>query len=323
MSETSSRHIQSSLERHWERLAKEYQSLKTRQSSPYKSTAEFYLCNGLCKKTFLKFFHRYEASGHPQDLLPQKPGPKYKRHRRFEHLEQEALELRRQGLNRYAIHSELKSRHGELVPSPSALYTVFKENGLSRLSIKEKQKFRMIIKEKPGDMGHIDAYYLPRSILTSGGRRAYLLALMDDATRLVWAEIMLDNKALTTTFAGLRLMNALHVRYGIQFKEMMSDNGPEFGGGKQIKNKLTHPFERMLFETGVKHIYTKPYRPQTNGKIERFWRTLKDELLEGSAFKDLAAFENELLQYLLYYNEHRPHQSLDLKTPFTFNSELL
>ena len=68
----------------------------------------------------------------------------------------------------------------------------------------------------------------------------------------------------------------------------------------------------------MKHIYTKPYRPQTNGKIERFWKTLKEDFTEDSLFKDKDDLKEELLGYIIYYNEHRPHSSLNGKIPFDF-----
>ena len=66
----------------------------------------------------------------------------------------------------------------------------------------------------------------------------------------------------------------------------------------------------MLLELGIKHRYTRPYRPQTNGKVERFWRTLDDDVIEGATFDNLDHFANELFEYLIYYNNHRPHQAL-------------
>ena len=74
----------------------------------------------------------------------------------------------------------------------------------------------------------------------------------------------------------------------------------------------------MLIELGIKHRYIRPYRPQTNGKVERFWKTLHDDLIEGTTFDTIDEFRNELLQYLIYYNEHRPHQSLQGLTPKQF-----
>ena len=73
--------------------------------------------------------------------------------------------------------------------------------------------------------------------------------------------------------------------------------------------------ERMLMELGIKHRYTRPYRPQTNGKVERFWRTLNEDLLEGTTFDNGEELKDELQQYMLYYNTARPHQALGGKTP--------
>jgi hypothetical protein len=62
----------------------------------------------------------------------------------------------------------------------------------------------------------------------------------------------------------------------------------------------------------------RPYRPQTNGKVERLWRTLDDDVIDGATFDDLDHFANELFEYLVYYNNHRPHQALAGQTPKAF-----
>lgn len=105
-------------------------------------------------------------------------------------------------------------------------------------------------------------------------------------------------------FAALKIINLISVEHKIQFKEILSDNGAEFSSPN---NKQHHPFERMLLELGIKHRYTRPYRPQTNGKVERFWRTLNEDLIDGTTFETLDEFKDELMQYLLYYNYQRPH----------------
>ena len=71
----------------------------------------------------------------------------------------------------------------------------------------------------------------------------------------------------------------------------------------------------MLLELGIKHRYTRPYRPQTNGKVERFWRTLDEDVIDGATFDNLDHFANELFDYLIYYNNYRPHQALGGQTP--------
>ena len=76
----------------------------------------------------------------------------------------------------------------------------------------------------------------------------------------------------------------------------------------------------MLRELGIKHRYTRPYRPQTNGKVERFWRTVNEDLIDGTTFASLAEFQDELEQYLLYDNEARPHQALGGQTPKQINA---
>ena len=112
----------------------------------------------------------------------------------------------------------------------------------------------------------------------------------------------------------LKIINTLNVTYGVQFAEILSDNGAEFAS----RNSEEHPFEAMLVELGIKHRYTRPYRPQTNGKVERFWRTLDDDLIEGATFENLDHFANELFEYIIYYNNFRPHHALSGKTPKDF-----
>ena len=66
---------------------------------------------------------------------------------------------------------------------------------------------------------------------------------------------------------------------------------------------------------GIKHRTIKPYRPQANGKIERFWRTLDEDFVDETVFETVEELETELLQYLVYYNEYPPHQGIDGEIP--------
>lgn len=136
--------------------------------------------------------------------------------------------------------------------------------------------------------------------------------------RVAWAEIVEDITSLTVMFAALKCLNILADHYDIRFKEVLTDNGPEVGT-KRSKKKARHPFERMLMELEIKHRYTRPYRPQTNGKAERFWRTIEDDLLRETTFESLDELKEELLQYLYYYNHERPHQGIGGMTPVEFN----
>ena len=176
-----------------------------------------------------------------------------------------------------------------------------------------QQSKRKIIKTRAGELGHLDSHHLSRDLLVDSKRRYYLVALIDACTRIAWAEVVSDIKSLSVMFAVLKSINFLNVEYGIQFEAILTDNGPEMASPRNIE---AHPMEGMLKELGIKHRYTRPYRPQTNGKIERFWRTLNEDLLEGTTFDSVAELQNELQQYLLYYNTQRPHQAMDGKDPF-------
>ena len=90
-------------------------------------------------------------------------------------------------------------------------------------------------------------------------------------------------------------------------------------GKKTSQKKKEHPLERMLMELGITHRYTRPYRPQTNGKVERFWRTIEDDVLRESTFDSREHLEDEIMHYIIYYNEHRPHQGINGDIPSEFN----
>ena len=196
-------------------------------------------------------------------------------------------------------------------PSPSAIYRSTRRYNLNPMQPKIKANKRKIIKQKAGELGHVDCHPLSRDLFP-GQPRHYLVCLLDEHTRLAWTEVVPDIKSLTVMFTALGMINLLNSRYQIRFEEMLSDNGAEFASKKNLDG---HPFERMLQELGIRHRYTRPYRPQTNSKVKRFWRTLNDDLIDGAEFESLAEFKSELELYMLYYNEHRSHQGIGAKTP--------
>lgn len=312
---------------YWKNLIKEYELIKNKQHTRFKFVQEFYDFCGIKRQHFIKYYNRYKDSYYYNNagiicykedlLLPQKRGPKYKTRRTLPFLENKVIGLRLNGLSRYEIYSELKTRYNKLknIPCPSTIYNIFKKNNLNRLKPIMKKNKRKIIKEKIGEMGHIDCHYLPRNIIKNDNKRYYLIGIIDDCSRIIMLNVLRDIKAISVMFATLEIINLLKNIYSIEFTEILTDNGSEFGSGKNAKNKDTHPFERLLKELNIKHRYTRPYRPQTNGKIERFWKTVKDDLIEDMEFDSLEHLKDEVMQYCIYYNEHRPHTSLGGKTP--------
>lgn len=301
-------------------LMKEYELVKSKQHTTFRFVQDFYTAHDTDRRSFLKYYNRYKQSGKDIDLLPQKRGPKYKTRRPIQFIENKVIELRQKGNSRYEIVSILKPSLHKFTPSASGVYNICKRYGLNRLTPKMKVNKRKIIKEKMGELGHIDCHYLSKSIIRGQSRKLYLVCIIDDYSRLAWAEVVEDITSLTVMFAALKCLNMLNDQYQLKFEEILSDNGPEFGPGNS-KNKQQHPFERMLIELGIKHRYTKPYRPQTNGKVERFWRTLEDDLLRETNFDNLEELKDELLQYLVYYNHQRPHQGIDGKTPVEMSTK--
>lgn len=296
-------------------LIGEYERVKSKSHKQFRYVKDFYQAYGVCPQTFLKYYGRYKLSGEDaQSLLPQKRGPRYKSRRFPLAVEEAVIDLRRQGCNRYEIHQTLQDRLIKPLPSPSGVYKIILRNQMNKLSPPEREEKRRIIKEKAGELGHVDCHHLSKDMIANDPKRRYLVGVVDSQSRLAWVEVVDDIKSLTVMFAVLRCFNQLKIHYGIEFKEVLTDNGPEFGT-KQSQSKESHPFERLLMEMHMKHRYIRPYRPQTNGKIERFWRTLNEDLIEETYFENLDHFNDELLQYIVYYNQMRPHQALGGKTP--------
>ena len=298
-------------------LISEYEQIKQKKHPNFRFVKDFYKAHDTDRRSFLKYYNRFKRSGVDRDLLPAKRGPKWKSRRTIPFIENKVIELRKKGLNRYEINSILKPKLKKFTPSASGIYKIIKRHRLNRLKPKMKQNKRRIIKRKAGEMAHIDTHYLSKSIIAGQSKHRYLVCVIDACTRIAWAELVEDIKSLTVMFAVLKCLNIIADNYNIKFKEVLTDNGPEFGP-KHSKKKDEHPFERMLMELGIKHRYIKPYRPQTNGKVERFWRTVEEDLLSETTFDNVDELKEELLQYIYYYNQLRPHQGIEGQIPAEF-----
>lgn len=302
------RHIEAML-----RNVDDYEAIKNRSHERYKTAKSFYLEKGLCKQNFLKFYRRYVLSNRcVEALIPRKVGRRYSDSINYTPNVIETLkEVRSKGYNRFDISMILKLKEAIEI-SPSSVYRLTKKLGLNRLDTRIKVEKRKIVKMACGELGHVDIHYVAKGTVREvGNKKLYIVGIIDDYSRVCWLEVIDSIKAIDVMFASLDILLRLKERYDISFKEMLSDNGSEFAS----KNNPLHPFEKMLEFYGIKHRYTKPCRPQTNGKIERFWRTLEEELLSGETFETLDEFRDYIMGYVLYYNEHRMHQGIDHETP--------
>jgi transposase InsO family protein len=294
---------------------KEYELIKKKQHVQFAQVQQWAQARKICKKNFLKYYNRYKQSGEDLSLLPAKRGPRYKTRRPCEQQERKVVELRKLGNNKYEIASILKAqKDSNFKPSASGVYNICRRHGLNKLRPEVKEIKRKIIKERMGQLGHIDTHYLSKYIIRGSVQKLYIVAIIDDYSRVAWAEIIDSIDSLSVMFGAMRCLNVLKAHYNIEFEEIISDNGNEFGN-RNYKSKMNHPFERLLIEMGVKHRYTQAYRPQTNGKIERFWKTLAEDLIINTDFDSVEELKEELLQYMYYYNHERPHQALGGKVP--------
>jgi transposase InsO family protein/transposase-like protein len=136
---------------------------------------------------------------------------------------------------------------------------------------------------------------------------------IDDATRLAYAEVLPDEKA-TTAIGFLRRAIAFFERHGMRVQELLTDNGSAY---KSAVHALACKALR------IRHLRTRPRRPQTNGKAERFIRTLLSGWAYGAIYRDSAERTAALDDWLWTYNHRRPHQAIGRQTPITRMNNLL
>lgn len=291
----------------------EYELIKKGLHSRHRYVKDFFVEKSICSQNFHKYYNRYLLSSRDiNQLLPKKRGAKFKEAEELysKDLLDKIKAHREKGYNRYEIATIL--RKVEITISASTIYRLTRKMGISRLNTKIKLEVRKIVKQKVGELAHIDLHHLSRDVVKGSNKKLYLAGIIDDYSRVCWLEVIESARSLDVMFASFEIFAVLRQRYGIEFTELMSDNGSEFSSKNNVSN---HPFERLLAFMGVKHRYTKPYRPQTNGKIERFWKTIDNELLDGEQFESIDKLREFIIAYCIYYNEERIHQGINCKVP--------
>jgi len=289
-------------------LVREYEQVKEKKHNKYRRIKDLFEARGIKRQNFYKFYSRYKRSEDIHVMLPSKRGRKAGSYIFTKEIQEKVLGYREEGLNRYDISSILQKEYANVrVPKPTSVYNILKRNKKNKMKKEEmNEKKRRIFKKREGEMGHIDSHVVSRGTIKGVNNQIYVVGIQDDYSRVSWVEITKSLKGIDVMFTTARCIKYLNKNYGIEFKEMLSDNGSEFRG-----NVEKHPFERLMEELGIRHRYTRPYRPQTNGKIERYWRVLKEELIANHQYQDLEELRDELLAFNVYYNEHRYHQGIN------------
>jgi transposase InsO family protein len=220
---------------------------------------------------------------------------------------------------------EIAELLGRPVSTISGILTRIGMGKLGRLGLEPARRYE---RERPGELVHIDVKKLGRIQGGAGhrvtgrrhykrtrtdaeGRRRettgweYVHIAIDDCTRLAYAEVLSDEKA-TTAIGFLRQARCFFASHGITIEQLLTDNGSAY-------RSAIHAIACRAL--GIRHLRTRPHRPQTNGKAERFIRTLLGSWAYGAIYRTSTERTAALDGWLFRYNHHRNHSAIGRKPP--------
>jgi transposase InsO family protein len=265
---------------------------------------------GISRRCASKWWHRYRELG-VDGLHDRSSRPRRSPHRTPERVEARICRRRRLdkvGPDRLAIRLDLPA---------STVYRVLRRHDLHRLDHLDRQTgepIRRYERTRPGELVHVDVKKLGRMPDGGGhrvrGRQAgrktrgrgytFLHSALDDYSRLVYTEAHTDEQGPTA--AGFwRRAHAWFAAHGIPVERVLTDNHFSYRG---------RLFNQALTDTSVQHRYCRPYRPQTNGKIERFHRTMLEEWAYARPYTREQDRIRALAHWLHRYNHHRVHTAI-------------
>jgi transposase InsO family protein len=208
----------------------------------------------------------------------------------------------------------------------STIWKVLRRHGLSQGAAASKQAANSYEWPCPGDLLHMDtsryARFLRPGHRVTGDRSQRLRgrtvetrvgydfahAIVDDHSRLAYVELHNDEKAATVTGFVERALDYF-AGHGIAAKRLMTDNAFAYVHNRSLRELLT--------SRGIRHLTTEPYRPRTNGKVERFHQTMAREWAYGLAYRSHRHRNAALPHWLDNYNHRRPHSSIGDRPPIS------
>ena len=209
----------------------------------------------------------------------------------------------------------------------STVWKVLRRHGLSRRLPMVKEPANSYEWPCPGDLLHMDTsryarFRQPghrvtgdRSHRGGGWMRPeqrvgydYAHAIVDDHSRLAYVELHDDEKAATVTSFVERAL-AFFAEHGIVANRLMTDNSFSYVNNRSLRE--------LLAQHGIRHLTTKPYRPRTNGKVERFHQTMAREWAYGLAYRSHRQRNQALPHWLDHYNQQRPHSAIGDQPPIS------
>jgi transposase InsO family protein len=280
------------------------------------------------ERTAGKWVGRFRADGE-LGLLDRSSAPRSVANRTAEERIEAIAALRRLRMTGAEIAEVLRMPQTTV----SGILTRIGMGRLGRLGLEPAQRYE---RKRPGELIHIDVKKLGR-IEGGAGKRVrdrrqhynrqrrdaagvdrktvgweYVHVCVDDATRLAYVEVLADEKAKTAIgFLGRAVR--FFRRHGIRVERVLTDNGSAY-------RSTIHALACRIL--GIRHLRTRPYRPQTNGKAERFIRTMLGGWAYGAIYGSSAERTAALDGWLWRYNHERPHGSLGRKPPSARLAEL-
>ena len=267
---------------------------------------------GVSSRTAYKWLTRYRQEG-PEGLYNRSSRPASCPHAIDDQRQQRIIELRKQRRTYRHISQALGIGH-------SSVARILQRRGLNRLAnLAPAPPVQRYEHEKPGDLLHLDIKKLGRfhrpGHRVTGDRRQdspgagweYAHVAIDDHSRVAFSALHPDE---TGRSACLALLQALryYAGLGIHFCRLLTDNGACY--------RSKH-FQKLCRRLGLKHLRTKPYTPQTNGKAERFIQTALREWAYARSYDSSEQRAEHLQPWLHEYNWHRPHASLGYQPPIS------
>jgi len=213
---------------------------------------------------------------------------------------------------------------GETGHPHATVWRALKRAGISRPPREPRERPRLYEWPCPGDLLHIDSKRFVRfsrpghavtgdRYTTSAEKRMrigyeWVHSLVDDHSRYAYSELHRDERAATVTGFVERGLSHFAAQ-GIEAKRLLSDNAFVYRHNRSLRE--------LLSEHTIRHLFIRPRRPQTNGKVERFQQTLKREWGLGQTYRSSDHRAQALSHWLHHYNERRPHSSLGGRPPIS------
>lgn len=262
---------------------------------------------GVSRQTGYKWLRRYQAEGR-SGLADRSRRPQRSPDRTSAAVEAAVLQIRAAHNNAWGgrkIRKVMERAGYEAVPAASTITEILRRHSrLEERAAEHPGSYQRFERAAPNELWQMD--FKGHFALPTG--RCHPLTVLDDHSRYALGLEACDNEQDTTVRGRL---TAVFRRYGLPWT-MLMDGGPPWGdpGGQRHT-----AFTVWLMCLGIRVTHGRPFHPQTQGKDERFHRSLKAEVLQGQSFRDLDACQRAFEAWRFIYNFERPHDALDLAVP--------